>query len=188
MAVAHASTTEFSGAADCRSRARLSSVRSSSVIDNAHQRGACTDAPLSRGHHACVVSNQSKKGFSFSNRALTFTPDDWRGLNCAPSFSRIQIGWFSPSRRPLRCSSRCIGHNSPGRAVTMAAPGAFHSPHSAACRRFCAQSIPHQKFIQGFADVGHLSRLSSSVSLRPEHNGRRGKVWRYQFQIMRCPK
>lgn len=69
----------------------------------------------------------------------------------------------SPCRRPLRFS-RCIGHNSPGRAVTMAAPGAFHSTHSTACRRLRAQSVGHQQTVNIPADVPHFQALSSSAA------------------------
>lgn len=85
----------------------------------------------------------------------------------SPVLSRIphRLGFLLPSRRPVRCPSRCIGHHLRARAVTGCA-SLFHSVRSAGCTRPRAQSLAHKQVIQAVAYGPHLSRLSSSVFLR----------------------
>lgn len=111
-----------------------------------------------------------------------------RGRRGSGPFSRIphRLGFLLPSRRPVRCPSRCIGHNLRARAVTGCA-SLFHSVRSAGCTRPRAQSLAHKQVIQAVAYGPHLSRLSSSVSLRPDQYGRSEKAWRYLISVMRCP-
>ena len=123
---------------------------------DAHQRGARATAPLSRGHHVHVVSNQPKKGFSVTPPdVLThLLPVDWRRLARRPFPIHVSARGAILSRLSRkRVCSIPLGHT---RAYSHDLTGA---------NRSVVQSTPRKHVSRRLAYVGkHLRRLSYSPS------------------------
>jgi len=112
---------------------------------------------------AVVYDDMQGLQSGFASLFDAYLPVNWRGLRSA-SFSRIPHRLdSSPSRRPVRFPSCCIGHHLPGCAV-LAAPGTFHSMRSAGCTRPRANSLPRQHIHQCLADRRHVSVVLSKPS------------------------
>jgi len=90
------------------------------------------------------------------------------------SLSRIQIGWFSPSRRSVRCPSRCIDQTLRVRAH-VAAPLTFHSSTVNGSRRPALNTLAHEQVFQCLSHALHfhhrLSSFAVSVGIDPNENG-----------------
>ncbi len=133
-----------------------------------HQMGTDTERGQSLSLGTCrlaLVAGYQEQDWSancgagFKKLTLCFG----RGRRGSGPFSRIPHRLdSSPSRRPVRCPSRCISHHLRVRAH-VAAPLVFHSVRSAGCTRPRAQSLAHKQVIQAVAYGPHLSRLSSSL-------------------------
>lgn len=130
------------------------SKATSSSAPHKHQRCAQTKRGIARGVLSAHVPA------AYEPQACELGRGD-----VSPVLSRIphRLGFLLPSRRPVRCPSRCIGHHLRVRAH-VAAPLVFHSVRSAGCTRPRAQSLAHKQVIQAVAYGPHLSRLSSSAS------------------------
>lgn len=139
------------------------SKATSSSAPHKHQRCAQTKRGIARGVLSAHVPA------AYEPQACELGRGD-----VSPVLSRILIGWSSPSRRPVRCPSRCSGHHLPGCAV-LAAPGTLHSSRNRACKPFARNSLTAQQFSQCIADRVHSSRrLSSSLvsaGNNPNENG-----------------
>lgn len=56
---------------------------------------------------------------------------------------------------------------------------------SSPCRR---NTLTHEQAVNPMAHVSHHQVPSLNGSFRPDQHGRSAQVWRYQFQVMRCPE
>ena len=139
----------------------------------AHQREASDSAPLSRGHHVHVVSNQPKKGFSTVTPlpavlTLPLVPDNWRRFARRPFPIHVSArGILLPRLSRKRVCSIPLGHT---RA---------YSATVSACQPSVRNRLPHQRFVDHTADrLHHLSALSYA----PSFDGSK-KPWKWRQEL-----
>lgn len=109
--------------------------------------------------------------------SLSLTINDRQKWNATHNPRSISRGHCGHGGAAVFSSCRCaVTSLKLGRGLR--APGPFR-PHS----------IPGKPLSQSIAylDRRHLNRLSS-LPLRPDQHGRSDREWRYQIQVMRCPK
>jgi hypothetical protein len=135
----------------------------------AHQREASNAAPLSRGHHVHVVSNQPKKGFSTEPCPAVLTL--LLPVELARALSRVL---FQPHSHWSRCSSSPVVTNRGVSSSSRALPR-VHSANGPRPTASVRNRLPHQRSVNRTADrLHHLSRLSSVsglVGIDPNENG-----------------
>jgi len=124
---------------------------------------------ISRGHCGHGISNKLRKG---SIKSLVLSVVDASPCELAGGFG---------SRSFHQISHRSVASSLP--IDRSAGLSAF------ARARLVANSIPGKPLSQSIAylDRRHSSGLSCA-SLRPDQHGRSDREWRYQIQVMRCPK
>lgn len=133
---------------------------------DAHQRGARATAPLSRGHHVHVVSNQPDKGFSDVSLPglLTLHPVNWRRFCRRP---------FPHSRSDARTSRCCVRKRVC--SIPLGQTRAY-SMNVLACQPSRSKALQHEPLVSRTSPAGliHHLRLSSVarlVGIDPNENG-----------------
>lgn len=157
---------------------------------NAQEQGRMCGA-LPRGHyaHGLVRVNKADMGRSASGcfGAFPTTLTNCRGSR--PGLSHSHRSVSSPTVG--RCgfsSSRCIGLNSRAGASIAAARILIPIDRSRSSASGL-DTLAHQQIVKRLADVLHFSKtLSLSSRLAPDLYGWSNREWRYQIQVMRCPK